>query len=73
MSRYPNRFVRELAQWAHQDGWAWHLCGSGHVRWDHPDVPHPVFTPCTPRVNCGFKERQKLRTALIRAREAVCA
>lgn len=66
--------LRDFCLWAKAEGWQYSVTGSGHFRWAHPEVPHPVFTPGTPRVK-GFrgKEKAKLRTALRRARENASA
>ena len=61
--------LRELADWAKASGWSWSYTGSMHLRWDHPQVPHPVFTGNTPRAPGNLKAKQKLRTALRRAEE----
>jgi len=67
--RLNNSDLRTLAAWAREQGWRWRHCGSGHLRWDHPEVTGPVFTAGSPRSNGILKEKQKLRTALRRARE----
>lgn len=61
--------LRALAKWAGAQGWRWRHCGSGHLRWNHDDVPHPVFTAGSPRSNGTVEERAKLNRALRRARE----
>lgn len=65
--------MTKLARQQARLGWTWSMTGSGHLRWVHPEVPGPVFTSATPRVHEGNKERQKMNTALKRAREAAGA
>ena len=36
---------RELAAWAERFGWTWKLTSGTHIRWEHPKVPQPVFSP----------------------------
>lgn len=72
-ARIGRRALRDVAAEAAVAGWTWRRTGSGHIRWDHPMVGRPVFTPSTPRSGSGFKERQKLQTALRRAMDGVDA
>ena len=58
---------RDLVDWAIGEGWSVRHTGSGHLRFLHPKVRGPVFTPSTPRVRVDHKAYQKLRTALRRA------
>lgn len=67
--RLPSHDLRILANAAQEAGWRWSRTGSGHIRWEHPDVPGPIFTASTPRANGSRRARQKLRTALRKARE----
>lgn len=69
-ARLGNGDLRTFARWAAGEGWRWSHCGSGHLRWDHPEVASPVFTAGSPRSNGTHRERQKLNTALKRARDA---
>lgn len=59
-----SKFLRDLENWAARDGWTAAYTGSGHIRWTHPRVARPVFTPKTPTVRDGGIERAKLRRAL---------
>lgn len=70
-ARLSNADLRALAAWAGELGWRWRHCGSGHLRWDHPEVKGPVFTAASARSNGTLREKQKMRTALKRAREGV--
>jgi hypothetical protein len=54
---------RELADWAAQFGWSWEFTRSTHIRWTHPLVRDPVFSPHTPRSGESAKPRQKMRQA----------
>lgn len=70
-ARLSNADLRDLAKWAGDLGWRWRHCGSGHLRWEHPEVMGPVFTAASPKSNGTVEERSKLRRALKRAREKV--
>ena len=54
---------RELAAWAARFGWTWKLTSGTHIRWEHPKVPQPVFSPGTPSTCGSAKPRQKMRMA----------
>jgi hypothetical protein len=68
--RLSNAGLRDLAKWAGEQGWTWEHCGSGHLRWRHPEVKGPVFTAASPKSNGKTEEKSKLKRALKRAREA---
>jgi hypothetical protein len=63
-ARLGRRDLRDLAAWAEPLGFRWRHTGSGHIRWDHPQVRRPVFTASTPRRSGMATERAKLRRAL---------
>lgn len=65
--KLQRRELRELAAKMKELGWRTSHCGSGHVRWDHPQVPKPVFTASTPKRRDMIIERGKLMTAMRRA------
>lgn len=69
-ARLSSASLRDLAKWAGDLGWRWEHCGSGHLRWKHPEVTGPVFTAASPKSNGTVEERAKLKRALKRAREA---
>lgn len=55
--------LRVLAAWARARGWTFEFTGSLHIRWSHPDVPQPVFSPHSPRSKESNIPRQKMARA----------
>lgn len=65
--RHHRPELRALAREMAELGWSWSFTGSGHVRWEHPGVRHPVFTSSTPRCGMMKQERGKLMRAMKQA------
>lgn len=68
-ARHTRKNQRDLRVWAAEHGWRY--CGhtgSGHVRFEHPDVPDPMFAACTPRVSGNKLEKGKMQRMLRIAR-----
>jgi hypothetical protein len=60
---------RDLREWAAEHGWLYRgMTGSGHLRFEHPEVRDPVFGCCTPRVSGNTIEKAKMQRALKFAR-----
>lgn len=65
MSRPGSRKVRELVEWATDNGWTVEKTNGGHLRYTHPDVKMPVFGAHSPSDHRSVRNmRARLKRAL---------
>jgi hypothetical protein len=60
-----NKKSKAIRERAKQLGYAVSFCGSGHLKFTHPDLSGPVFAACTPRsATAEYRYIKKLEKAL---------